>query len=164
MIVLKKYSLPVLLALLLVGQGCETLLPKRGPMAWGEPTWGESVEGLQCRLRPDRRTWRPTETPSFSFDIRNRGKRTFPFWPAHKLELCQIEFDGKWHRWPCPVMIDSQVWRLAPGTQYNAVTIELDKRFKIDIKPGKHIVRIAFSLEAVRVISNPVGIKIAARD
>jgi len=168
MIGLNKYSLPLLLAALLIGQGCKALLPgsraMAGASAWGEPTWGEVVEGLQCRLRADRRTWRPTETPSFSFDIRNRGKRTFAFWPAHKLELSQIEFDGKWHRWPSPVTIDSQVWPLAPGAQYNGVTIELDKRFNIDIKPGKHIVRVAFSPEGVQVVSNPVGIEILRPD
>ena len=167
MAVLKKYgTLAALLAILLV-QGC------KGPMAnwptpsrsqaWAEPTWGRLAEGLQCRLRPDRRTWRAGETPSFKIDIRNRGKRTFALWPAHKLQSCEIEFDGEWHYWPSPVIIDSQVWPLAPGAQYNGLTIELDKRFKIEFEPGKHIVRIAFSPEGVRVISNPVGIEILSR-
>ena len=75
-----------------------------------------------------------------------------------------IEFDGKWHRWPSPIMIDSQLWPLAPGARYSGVTIELDKRFKIELTPGRHIVRIAFSLEGVRVVSNPVGIKILPAD
>ncbi|MBL7152415.1 MAG: hypothetical protein ISS79_01765 [Phycisphaerae bacterium] len=163
MTVLNKYFLTALLVLFLVGQGCKTPLTKRSGAdrsAWGRPTWGPLSEGLQCRLRPDRRTWRLDETPAFNFDLRNRGKRTFAFWPAHKLELTEIEFDGKWRRWPTPVMIDSHVWPLAPGAQYNAVTINLDRRFGIDIRPGKHIVRIAFNLEGVRVVSNPVGIEI----
>jgi hypothetical protein len=94
------------------------------------------------------------------FDLRNGGKRTFAFWPAQKMQLCEIEFDGKWRRWPDAVMIDSQVWPLVPGAQYNAVTIELDRRFGIKLTPGRHIVRIAFTLEGIRVVSNPVGIKI----
>lgn len=162
MAVCKNYVPVVALVLLLAGQGCKSPLTKPRPAAsaWGEPTWGPSAEGLQCRLRAERRTWRLDETPTFDFDLRNGGKRTFAFWPAHKLELAEIEFDGKWHRWPRDVKTDSHVWPLAPGSQYNAVTIELDERFKIDIKPGNHIVRIAYQLEGVRVVSNPVGIKI----
>ena len=130
---------------------------------WGEPTWGPASEGLQCRLARDRRKWGAGETPTFKFDLRNRGERTFAFWPAHKLELVQIEFDGKWHRWPEPVKIDSNVWPLPPGERYSGVTIELHERFNIDTTAGKHIIRIAFNLEGVRVISNPVGIQILAR-
>jgi len=161
-----KYCLAGLFVLLLAGQGCKTSLrkPRSAASAWGEATWGPAVEGLQCRLRAERRRWRLDETPAFNFDLRNGGKRTFAFWPAHKLELAEIEFDGKWHRWPSDVMTDSQVWPLGPGSQYNAVTIELDKRFKIKVKPGKHIVRIAYRLEGVRVVSNPVGIKIVRAD
>ncbi len=156
----------LLLAALLLCQGCVTPLTGRaaGERPWGEPTWGKAVEGLQCRLRPDRRAWKITETPSFTFDLRNRGKRTFAFWPDQKLEMIEIEFDGKWHRWPETVMIDSQVWPLPPGAEYNAVTISLDKRFKIAVAPGKHIVRLALPLEGLRVVSNPVGIVIAAPD
>ena len=166
MTVLSKYLASAILALLLVCQGCKAPLtkPGRAASAWGEARWGPVSEGLQCRLRAQRRTWRLDETPSFNFDLRNGGKRTFAFWPAQKLELAEIEFDGKWYRWPRDVKTDSHVWPLAPGSQYNAVTIELDKRFKIDIKPGKHIVRIAYSLEGVRVVSNAVGIEIRRAD
>ena len=154
-----KFWLGAALALLLAGQGCKTSL-EDSRSAWGEARWGPEAEGLQCRLRAERRTWRLDETPAFSFDLRNDGKRTFAFWPGHKLEFAEIEFDGRWHRWPRDVMTDSHVWPLAPGSQYKAVTIELDKHFKIDMKPGRHIVRIAYSLEGVRVVSNPVGIEI----
>ena len=146
--------------------GCNRLPPgsQSAASAWGEPRWGPEVEGLQCRLRAERRKWRQDETPVFNFDLRNVGKRTFAFWPAHKVELAEIEFDGKWHRWPSDVKTDSQVWPLGPGSQYKAVSIELDERFKIDTKPGKHIVRIAYVLEGVRVVSNPVGIEIRRAD
>jgi hypothetical protein len=161
-----KYFPALALAMLLAGGGCKSSLTKPGSLssAWGEATWGPAVEGLQCRLRAERRTWRLGETPAFNFDLRNGGKRTFAFWPAHKLELVEIEFDGNWHRWPRDVRTDSPVWPLAPGSQYNAVSIKLDERFKIDMKPGKHIVRIAYSLEGVRVVSNPVGIEISRAD
>ena len=157
-----NYFAVAVLALLLTSQGCKTLPlgSDSAGSAWGEARWGPDVEGLQCRLRAEQRTWRLDETPAFSFDLRNRGKRTFAFWPSHKTELAEIEFDGKWHRWPIDVMTNSQVWPLAPGSQYNSISIELDKRFKIEVKPGRHIVRIAYPLEGVRVVSNPVGIKI----
>src|SRR3989304_1890303 len=153
-----SYFAAAALALLAAGQGCKSLSPSDAA-AWGQAGWGPSVEGLQGRRRPERRTWRADETPAFNFDLRNRGKRTFAFWPAQKLELAEIEFDGEWHRWPNDVMTASHVSPLAPGSQYNAVTIELDNRFKIAIEPGKHIVRIAYPLEGVRVVSNPAGIK-----
>ena len=159
-----RLSVPILLAVLIASHGCKTPLAdfrtsvKR--LAWGEPTWGAAVEGLQCRLRPDKQDWQSSETPGFNFDLRNTGKRTFAFWPAHKRERAQIQFDGKWHRWPDAVMIDSHAWPLAPGSRYNAVTIDLDPRFGIETRPGKHIVRIAYCLEGVRVVSNPVGIEI----
>ncbi|MHC4741991.1 MAG: hypothetical protein ACYS8Z_08780 [Planctomycetota bacterium] len=157
-----KLFLALVMATVFGGSGCQPSVTDTSSLkeAWGEPRWGPAVEGLQCRLRPERREWRLDERPAFSFDLRNRGKRTFAFWPAHKLELVEIEFDGKWHRWPRDVKTDSHVWPLAPGSQYNAVSIELDERFKIDMQPGRHIVRIAYSLEGVRVVSNPVGIEI----
>jgi hypothetical protein len=162
--ILTEYLLLAPMALLLAAQGCTATAPRQTGerLAWGEPSWGPPAEGLQCRLRADRRDWLISETPVLQFDLRNDGKRTFAFWPAQKTQLCEIEFDGKWRRWPDAVMIDSQVWPLAPGAQYNAVTIELDKRFGIKLAPGRHILRIAFTLEGVRVVSNSVGIKILA--
>ena len=162
--ILTEYLLLGPIALLVAAQGCTAPGTSQTTehLAWGEPSWGPSAEGLQCRLRADRRDWLISETPVLQFDLRNDGKRTFAFWPAQKMQLCEIEFDGKWRRWPDTVMIDSQVWPLAPGAQYNAVTIELDKRFGIKLAPGRHILRIAFTLEGVRVVSNPVGIKILA--
>ena len=150
------------LAMIATFGGCTTSMIESDSArsAWGQPRWGPAVEGLQCKLSAERRTWTLDEIPAFSFDLRNTGKRNFAFWPAHKLELAQIQFDGKWYRWPRDVKTDSHVWPLWPGSQYNAVCITLDKRFAINIKPGKHIVRIAYSLAGVRVVSNPVGIEI----
>jgi len=148
-----RCSLAILLTLLPVGQGCKTPGSASKPLALNDQTWGRAVEGLQCRLRATRASWQSTETPTFLFDLRNSGKRTFAFWPAHKLQFCEVEIDGKWRRWPDAVMLNSAAWPLTPGAQYNAVTLDLEK-------PGKHIIRIAFELEGVRVVSNPVRIKI----
>ena len=158
----QKHAL-VILAALLVAPGCDSppghLDDSVTLAAWGEPDWGEQIEGLQCRLRPARRTWQPGEVPIFRVDIRNQGKRTFAFLPDHGQQLCRVQFDGKWHHWPNPVTIDSPVRELSPGAEFNDVTITLHERLKIDISPGTHIVRVAFFFEGIPVTSNPVGIR-----
>jgi predicted small lipoprotein YifL len=159
----KTIFLMILLSALLVGCGYKAPLAKPIALekaAWREPGWGEEAEGLQSRLHPDKRTWQWGENPSFKLDIRNRGSRIFAIFPSHQLQLCRIQFDGKWHQWPEPIMIDSMVWPLAPGAQFADIGITLQEQFKINLTPGKHIIRIAFSLEGIEVISNPVGIEI----
>ena len=153
----------IMLAALPLAQGCSA--PPRLPLsddieaAWGEPVWGEAAEGLQCRLRPAGRTWQPGEVPIFRIDIRNRGKRTFALTPAHMQQLCHVQFDGAWHRWPSPVVIDSPVWELRPGAELDDVTVTLHEQLKIGVTPGRHIVRVAFIFEGVRIVSNAVGIE-----
>ena len=87
--ILTEYLLLGPIALLLAAQGCTATGPRQTAerLAWGEPSWGPSAEGLQCRLRADRRDWLISETPVLQFDLRNDGKRTFAFWPAHKTQL-----------------------------------------------------------------------------
>lgn len=131
-----------------------------GPDPWGKPVWGQSSEGLRCRLTTYKRKWKTTETPTFTFDLQNNGKRTFAFWPQQKHQLCQIQLDGKWHQSSPTELIDSQVWSISPGTDRKGIIIELRKEYQIQLKPGRHVVRIAVLLEDVRVISNPVGIEI----
>jgi len=154
------------LLVFIAGQGCKTpsaqLIASQDSYAWAEPTWGEADEGLQCRLRPDKRVWQTGETPTFKIDIKNRGRRMFAFPPSHIQQICRIQFDGKWYNWPGPVMIDSAVWPLAFGVQFDDIPIALHERFGIKITPGRHVVRVALVLEGVQVVSNPVGIKIRA--
>jgi hypothetical protein len=40
-----------------------------------ESQWGKAVEGVQCRLRPEKSTWKVGETPQIQADFRNRGER-----------------------------------------------------------------------------------------
>jgi hypothetical protein len=163
----KNSLLIILLSVSLTGQGCKAPSAKPNVLqtdtAWREPTWGEAAEGLQCRLRPDRRIWRLGEKPSFKADMRNRGRRIFAFLPFHQLQLCRIQFDDKRYQWPSPFMIDSPVWPLAPGSQFNDIAITLHEQFKINLSAGRHIVRAVFSLEGIEVVSNPVGIEILPR-
>ncbi len=154
----------LLLSLLFCSHGCEgplaRLLPSQNDPAAREPNWGEAVQGLQCRFRADKQVWQSDEIPAFKLDIRNHGQRMFAFPPSHMQQICKIQFDGKWYHWPSPVMIDSSVWPLAPGLQFDDIPIMLHKEFGIKITPGRHIVRIAFALEGVEIVSNPVGIKV----
>jgi hypothetical protein len=152
------------LGLVVLCQGCDG--PLRLPVApspasaWGEPAWGAAVEGLQCRLRPDKRIWQTDEVPTFKLDIRNRGERIFAFLPFQQAHLCKIQFDGTWHQGPEPPMAAGAVWPLAPGLDFHGLPVRLDDRFGLKRRPGRHIVRVSLSLEGIEVISNPVGIEI----
>ena len=166
---LKTSLITMLLSAFLAGQGCKAPADKalasppalsQDKAAWSEPTWGEQAEGLQCRLRPNRRVWQSRERPGFKLDIRNRGKRIFAFLPFHQLQLCRIQFDGRWYQWPSPFMIDSPVWPLSPGAQFDNIAITLHEQLKIKLSPGKHVVRVGFALEGIEVVSNPTGIEI----
>jgi hypothetical protein len=152
------------LGLLVLCQGCEgpfwRPVETSSASAWGEPAWGEAVEGLQCRLRPDKRVWQTDEIPTFKLDIRNRGERIFAFLPSQQAQLCRIQFDGTWHRAPEPPMVAGAVWPLAPGLDFHGLPVRLDDRFGLDLRPGRHVVRVSFSLEGIEVVSNPVGLEI----
>ena len=168
MAVQKGVCLIAIFTALLSSQGCEGPLPglitsQKAP-AWSEPTWGGTAEGLQCRLRPDKRLWQADEIPTFKIDIKNLGRRMFAFAPSHIQQICRIQFDGKWYHWPSPAMVDSSVWPLAPGLQFDDIPIMLHKEFGIKITPGRHIVRVAFTLEGVEIVSNLVGIKVLPVD
>jgi len=156
------------LLLFIAGQGCKTpwaeMIASGDSYAWAEPTWGEADQGLQCRLRPDKRIWQTGETPTFKIDLKNHGRRMFAFPSSHVQQICKIQFDGKWYHWPNAVTIDGSIWPLAAGVQFGDIPIVLDKRFGIKITPGRHIVRIASVLEGVQIVSNPVGIKVLARN
>jgi len=159
------YVITVLL-LFIAGQGCKTpwaeVFASRDSYAWAEPTWGEADEGLQCRLRPDKRLWQTGETPTFKIDIKNHGQRMFAFPQSHIQQICKIQFDGKWYHWPGPVMIDGALWPLAPDVQFDDISVALHERFGIKITSGRHVVRVALALEGVQVVSNPVGIRVLA--
>jgi len=137
--------------------------------------WGDAVEGVQWRARPDRRTWTVGKIPSFKLDVRNRGKRDllldlFP-------ENWSIELDGHWHH--IGVMRTGRAPRLPLGPWGEQRDIPFspaawgrwmsDKgRRPLKFTPGKHVVRVSFTAGPsedggggrVRAVSNPVEIEI----
>jgi len=125
--------------------------------------WGEAVEGLQVRLRTDKTAWRMGETPTFSLDLRNNGKKIFPYVRVMEAH-CQIEYDGQWYSWPYPASVHFPDGVLHENHQFNDVLIPLDERLGVNVTPGQHVVRVAFFPEpwnpTSRVVSKPVEIEI----
>jgi len=77
-----SYLAAAALALLAACHGCKSL-SHADASAWGETRWGPSVEGLQCRLRAERRTWRADETPAFNFEM------------CRRFGVLPLDFDGE---------------------------------------------------------------------
>ena len=135
--------------------------------------WGEAVEGVRARLRVDKTTWKQGETIAFKADVRNRGGRELLVTLAQ--QPCEIEFDGKWHKWSGGFSLKSSP--LPPGKKSKNVRISLLEPWRsedgdgLPLTIGKHTVRIAFPARApnpkapgawlqIRAISNPVEIEI----
>jgi hypothetical protein len=150
-----------------------------------ENAWGVEVDGVQCRLRPDKLVWQVGEMPTFKLDVRNRGTRK---------DLAVI-LDPLAHQ----VVVDKLVCALRgegaapaakplpPGKQFDDITFRLNEQWlfgadfgappparkignvdtnaKLKLTPGRHIVRVAVYADGnekvwVRTLSNPVEIEI----
>jgi|GEM_PF-5363357 len=142
----------------------------RGAASPGKATWGEAVEGVRCRLRPDRHSWQAGETPTLKADICNRG--THQLSVVQHQSVCELWCDGRWYSWAGEIRAKSS--SLGPGRQYNDIPVSLDGHWvsKSNGKPlrlrRRHLVRLAFTGElsepapgeVIRVHSNPVLIEI----
>ena len=139
-------------------------------------TWEGPVDGVQVRLRPLKSIWVAGEAPKLTLDLRNRGKKGFPFMP----HVARIEVDGVWHDWrgivgfagsPPFLEIDKELLgaiKIDPAGPW-APLKKPDKRLKLT--PGKHTVRARFTWRMgepvagakfahYSAISNPVVIEI----
>jgi hypothetical protein len=156
-------------AILMLGIGMAPDQDRKGPPAKPDPKapWSEAAHGLQCRLRADKAVWKVSEVPTFRLDVRDQGKRDLEIHMAQ--DACQLEFDGAWFDWMGPVSILGGTW--PAGRQYDdfEVRVTLAARWTsgkkpIDLKPGKHKVRVAYVTldrkQPVRVVSNAVEIQI----
>ena len=126
------------------------------------PTWGPETEGLQCRLRPTRRVWTAGETITFKLDVRNQGKRLFAFDVHEPLRPDRIDLDGRWHHWPRSQTTAAHVRPLGPGVELADLALALPAAAGLPREPGRYSLRVAFVLEGVELVSNPVDIEIAA--
>ncbi|HIJ52460.1 MAG TPA: hypothetical protein HPP66_04820 [Planctomycetes bacterium] len=139
----------------------------------GESGWGEAVEGVQMRVRPERQRWYEGETPKFRVDMRNKGTVEW------KLGLTQsnweVELDGLWHRVGVLWSGWFQKLLLGPGQEhkdiefYPGVWSEWNINGRpLKFSPGSHTVRLSFvpstgdraNWRRLRVVSNAVVIEV----
>jgi len=133
-----------------------------------ESAWGDTVDGVQARLRSSRAVWKEGEAPAFSLDLRNHGKQT-----PHGLRIpfdCEIELDGIWYLYGSPVNIKAADTPLEPGKQIDDwAKVSPDEHWvnkspgpvlgpkdHLLLPPGKHTLRIAFPLVGVLGEKSPI--------
>ena len=162
----KRACLLIVFLIFLAGQGyAETWM--------GHTVKDYDVEGVECLLRPDKVFWFEGETPVLKVGFRNRGMRRLyimlepVFW--------EISIDRK--RFRRMSNISYMVPELSPffpGCWYDDIPVSASKNCRSQehkkmLTPGVHVIRLAFfahldnkahNSTVVRVVSNPVEIKI----
>ncbi len=137
--------------------------------------WGPASEGVQARLRADRRTWKHGETPTVLSDVRNRGARELHLW-RHQA-LCELEFDGRWYEWTRAEGSFKSSW-FPKGREYFDIPFKLLDNWQskagkepLALTAGQHKARVAIvarspnakdrnKLPPIRSVSNEVTIEI----
>jgi len=137
--------------------------------------WSAPQDGVQMRLRADKKTWRADEIPALRWDARNAASRQF-LHVGDGQRLAQLEVDGVWHQWPTRLRsarqaalgagqsVENQLltvspiwsrakaedlpWRRNPG----AIVSSSDQAPpSLQLKPGTHTIRVAILIEPSRV-------------
>lgn len=164
---MKRIGLLILVISMMPGLGCarrslRSQVTKVETVAPALPTWGLNSEGLQCRLRPTKRIWRPGEPPVFRADLRNQGTRMFAFVRSSDTPWRSFCIDSRWHPRPTAPAVEGKVRPLGPGVEFMDLPVSLPESLCTHLGPGRHRVQIAFSFEGVEVVSGPVDIEVAA--
>ncbi|NQT18877.1 MAG: sigma-70 family RNA polymerase sigma factor [Planctomycetes bacterium] len=144
-----------------------------GWIAFAEPPWGAPVDGVQCRLRPEKRVWRVGDVPKLKAEVLNQGKRDFDFLKSEA--HFEVQYDGRWYVHGAGEILSGNKL-FGPGKRYEGISIGLgnywcgkeDVKKRLQLAPGKHIVRVALddalvpkpAGEMIRVVSNPVEIEV----
>lgn len=166
MVGIQKRTLLILAVSALLVSACSRRyrqpVQKADRLAWSQPTWGPEAEGLQCRLRPTKRSWPGDAAPTFKLDLRNRGQRLFAYAASEPVPLDRVSIDGRWYKWPASPTTAATMWPLAPGVEFTDLHIALPEQMQSRLTPGPHVIRVAFSFEGVAVVSGPVAIDIVA--
>jgi hypothetical protein len=87
--------------------------------------WGDAIQGVQARLRPDKFSWIEGDVPTFRADIRNQGGGEYNV--AQSQQLCELEVDGARYIYIGSVRVRSS-W-LPPGRVYEDIPIELNGQY-----------------------------------
>jgi len=158
-----KCSIVVVLVIVTAGAGCSRHAPAARKhmqsLLPAELTWGEAAEGLQCRLRPTKSVYPTGENPTFNIALRNQGKRIFAFQSGGQAPIHRFSVDGRWRRRPGSPPKDGKILALGPGVEVPDMLVTLPEDAHPLLTPGRHVVRVAFSLEGIEVVSNPVEIE-----
>ncbi|MHC4476351.1 MAG: HEAT repeat domain-containing protein, partial [Planctomycetota bacterium] len=150
------------------------------PEETNEPAWGEAVNGLQCRLQPNKSVHRQDEIPACKIDLRHIGADKGVQWAGYREKL-EIEVDGLWYR--SRVETSSPPFELTPDRPVSEATVDLEyyhrghavwtneEGYALDLGPGRHVMRarmtvlygrpIDSDVEKVSLVSNPVKIEIS---
>ncbi len=123
------------------------------PAAGGEETaWGPALQGVQCRLEPDKPTWKTTEAPTLKAYVRHQTE-TRLFLANHPEFGARLEVDGHWHRWSGPFewtgpahsgskfrTKDEQPLKITLDDNWKQV----DNKQPLRLDPGRHVIRFAW--------------------
>ncbi len=142
------------------------------------PAWGEAVEGVQCRLEPEKARWAAGEVPKLTAYVRDSGKSGL--WLENPPEVgARLQVDGQWYRWGGEVSWTGPAHSLCGQLGPFALTLSRDwlrmsDESPLRLSPGKHSVRFAYEAHRratgdpntdlkdppVLLFSNPVAIEI----
>lgn len=136
-----------------------------------QPTekWGEPVEGVQVRLRAEKKVWKSGEIPIFKAEVRNQGSRDLLVFSIK--QTSKLDFDSQLYEHK---EISAKSSPFGPGKHYTDIRVSLHNRWRttrenkgLELVPGKHIIHITVSFieakdmrKSIRAISNPVEIEI----
>lgn len=138
-----------------------------------DETWGEVVEGVQMRVRPERQTWYEGQTPRFLVDMRNNG--TVELELGLTQEHWEVELDGLWYRVGSVYSGVFSTLIFGPGEVHKDIEFypgewsEWNINGKaLEFTPGWHTVRLAFGPSTrdrahwrrLRVVSNTLVIEV----
>ena len=161
-----KSGIFALMMVAATGTGCarhETMIrtqTHKTIAAPAETQWGPLAEGLQCRLRPNKRVCPVGESPAFHVDLGNHGRRVFAFLRGDQAPVRRFAIDGQWRPWPGPAPTDGKVQALSPGAEILDLPATLPADARTLLTPGRHVVQLALSFEGVEVVSNSVEIEV----
>ena len=150
---------------------CPVAVAKEPAATQPVANWGPAVEGVRAGLRVEKIVFERRETPQFEAAIRNDG--ILDLFVARTQMLCEIELDGKWHRWIGDV--DAKSSPLGPGQAYDGIAISLVASWspiedggRLKLEPGKHLLRVAFfpaslqrTVGQIKAVSNVVAFELA---
>jgi len=139
---------------------------------WRTPVVADcNIEGVECRLRPDKVFWFEGEIPLFKVGLRNQGTRRL--YVILEPVSWELSIDGKWYHMDLSML--SKLSPFPPGCWYDDINVSISKYWLSNgqlikkLAPGEHTIQVAyfahldnknFGSPAIRVVSNPVEIKV----